>query len=194
MGSCAERPFICSLITSAGIVARCKCAPSFRDFDMDFEFNTSDNLQISDSELSDLLMQVYVEGGFTDPEHARTVFDPSGVRRRGTLIGVREKKPAELAGIIILVPPESEACRLATDNEVEMQLLGVKSKYRNKGLGRQLVEKTISIAKNDGRSKMILWTQQTMKAAQKLYESFGFSHVKNIELGAKTFLVYCLEL
>lgn len=161
---------------------------------MDFEFDTAENLKISDSELLELLMQVYVEGGFTEAEYARTLFAPSSVRQRGVLIGVRAKETSELVGIIILVPSESEARRLATGNEVEMQLLGVKSKYRGQGLGRQLVEKAISRAKNENRSKILLRTQKTMNAAQQLYESVGFSLVNSIEQNGYKFLVYALEL
>lgn len=161
---------------------------------MDFEFNTAENLKILDAEISDLLTQVYVDGGFTPAEVAKTLFDPANVRQRGLLFGAREKESSELAGIIILVPPESEACLLATGNEVEIHLLGVKSKYRSLGLGRKLVAKLISIAQDEGRSRIILWTQPTMKAAQKLYESFGFLHVKDIELRGRRFLLYHREL
>lgn len=161
---------------------------------MDFEFNTAESLRITDVEIFDLLTQVYVDSGFTEEEAAKTLFDPVNVRRRGTLFGAREKESAELAGIIILVPPESEACRLATGNEVEIHLLGVKSKYRGLGLGRKLVEQIISRVQDDQRSKIILWTQPTMKSAQKLYESLGFLHVKDIELRGRRFLLYNREL
>ncbi|MDB6061972.1 MAG: hypothetical protein JWM78_2075 [Verrucomicrobiaceae bacterium] len=161
---------------------------------MDFEFDTAENLKVSDSELSELLTQVYVDGGFTDRHLAQTLFAPTNIRRRGAVFGARSKNSSELAGIIILVPPESEACRLATDSEVEIHLLGVKSKYRGMGLGRQLVENVISRTKNEGRKKIILWTQQTMKVAQNLYESVGFSYVKNIELNGREFLLYSRKL
>jgi len=161
---------------------------------MDFELDTAEKLQISDAELSELLTQVYVEGGFTEREHAKALFEPSAVRQRGSLIGVREKSSWELAGVIILVPPESKARRLAKDNEAELQLLGVKSKYRGHGLGKRLVEKTITKAASDGRSGIILWTQQTMVTAQRLYESIGFSRVGDFEQNGRRFLVYELSL
>jgi len=161
---------------------------------MDFEFDSADTLQISDAEISELLTQVYVDGGFTEGEIAKTLFEPASVRRRGMLFCAREKLSSELAGMIILVPPESEACRMATGNEVEIHLLGVKSKYRGMGLGRELVAKLISLAQDEGRSRIVLWTQPTMKAAQKLYESFDFFHVKDIELGSRQFLLYYREL
>ena len=161
---------------------------------MDFEFDTAENLKISDEEIFELLTQVYVDGGFTRPELAQTLFDPASVRRRGLLFGVRERESSELAGIIILVSPESEASRLAVGREVEIHLLGVKSKYRGMGLARKLVEILISLAKNQRCSKIILWTQPTMEAAQKLYVSLGFLYIRDIEFSGRKFLIYSCDL
>lgn len=41
---------------------------------------------------------------------------------------------------------------------------------------------------------MVLWTQQTMVAAQGLYESFGFSPVDHFEKNGREFIVYSLLL
>lgn len=161
---------------------------------MDFEFGTAENLKVTDAELSELLTEVYVGGSFTEPEHAKTLFDPLAVRQRGTILVVRNKTNEEISGVIIYASPASKARRLATGNEAELQLLGVKSKYRTFGLGRQLVENAISMAKSAGCPKIVLWTQRTMEAAQKLYESFGFSQIKSFEQNGRTFYVYSLDL
>jgi len=60
---------------------------------------------------------------------------------------------------------------MATENESEIHLLGVKKNYRNNGLGNLLIKYAVDTARCKGYSKTILWTQQNMKAAQKLYES-----------------------
>ena len=59
---------------------------------MEFEIAKDDFLKITDLELSDLLTQVYVASGYTKPEEAVLLFDPSAVRKRGILIGAREKQ------------------------------------------------------------------------------------------------------
>lgn len=161
---------------------------------MDFEFGTAENLKVTDAELSELLSEVYVGGNFTDPEHAATLFDPLTVRQRGTILAARNKANDEISGVIIFVPPTSNARRLATGNEAELQLLGVKSKYRTCGIGTQLVENAISMAKSAGCQKIVLWTQRTMEAAQKLYESFGFSQIKSFEQNGRIFYMYSLDL
>ena len=157
---------------------------------MEFVITTADLLNIADQELSDLLTQVYVAGGFTTHEEADSLFEPSAVRKRGVLIGAREKQHSILAGIVIVVPPDSPARRLAEDNEAEIHLLGVKPEYQRNGLGRMLVEAAIDRAKQRSYSKIILWSQYSMKAAQKLYESTGFIHIDNMTRNGRSFKVY----
>ncbi len=155
-----------------------------------FEIVTTDRLKIDDSEILDLLTQVYVGGGFTTSEEAVSLFEPSTVRARGVLIGARETQQSKLAGFIILVPPGSPARRLAKNNEAELHLLGVRSEYRRHGLGRMLVNAAIENASRLGCSKLILWTQLSMNSAQRLYESAGFVHIDNIERNGREFKVY----
>ena len=161
---------------------------------MEFEIGTADFLRIDDIELSELLMQVYVAGGFTAPDEAVSLFEPSAVRKRGTIIGAREKQHLKLAGIVIVVPPDSPARRLAQNNEAELHLLGVKPEYRRHGLGRMLVESAIDRAKQSGYSKIILWTQVSMKSAQKLYEATGFIHVADMKRNSRDFKIYEMAL
>jgi ribosomal protein S18 acetylase RimI-like enzyme len=155
-----------------------------------FEIATADRLKIDDSEISDLLTQVYVGGGFTTSEEAASLFEPSAVRERGVLIGARENQQSKLAGIIIVVPPDSPARRLAKNNEAELHLLGVRPEYRQHGLGRILVDAAIENTSRLGYSKLILWTQLSMSSAQRLYESAGFVHMSNIERNGREFKVY----
>lgn len=157
---------------------------------MEFEIATADALGVTDTELSELLTQVYVAGGFTTQEEAVSLFEPSAVRNRGVLIGARERHHPKLAGIIIVVPPDSLARRLAKDNEAEIHLLGVEPEYRRHGLGRMLVEAAITRANQSGYSKLILWTQLSMNSAQRLYESTGFVHIENIARNGREFKVY----
>ena len=162
--------------------------------EMEFDIGTADLLKIDDIELSELLTQVYVAGGFTEPDEAVSLFEPSAVRKRGMLIVARETLHLSLAGLVIVVPPDSPARRLAQSNEAEMHLLGVKPEYRRHGLGRMLVESAIGRAKHSGYSKIILWTQTSMKSAQKLYEATGFIHVDDIKRNGRDFKVYEMVL
>ncbi len=159
---------------------------------MDFHINTADSLEIMDLEVSELLSRVYVDGGFVDPGVATSLFEPSAVRSRGKMIGARAMKNLTLAGLVIVVSPNSLACRLAQANEAEMHLLAVKSEYRSNGLGRLLVVAAIDDATQAGFSKMLLSTQASMQAAHYLYELSGFVRVpdRGYHRGGRDFLVY----
>lgn len=161
---------------------------------MKFEIDIADLLKIDDIELSELLTQVYVAGGFMKPDEAITLLEPSAVRKRGMLIGARERKHHKLAGVVIVVPPGSPARRMAKNSEAEMHLLGVKPEYRGHGLGRMLIEAVIDKAKQNNFSKIILWTQFSMTSAQKLYEAAGFIHIDDMQRNGRSFKVYELAL
>jgi len=145
---------------------------------MKFSIDTVESLEINDHELTGLLVQVYVEGGFTNQKLARSLFEASEVRKRGSIIAARETEKMQLVGIVINVTTDSPLCRFAKTGEVEMHLLAVNSIYRRNGLGKLLVEKAISNAAKEGCSKMILWTQKSMRAAHNLYELLGFVRMK----------------
>lgn len=144
---------------------------------MNFLIDSTENLQVSDDEISALLDEVYVASGYTTSELAETLFAPSAVRKRGAMICARAEESGELAGMIVLVESDSPACRYAQQGEVEMHLLGVMPAYRRFGLAAQLINRLLDAAQLRGEGKVLLWTQSTMLAAQALYDSMGFVRV-----------------
>lgn len=157
---------------------------------MEFIIDEADNLNVPGSTIAELLIEVYVSENYVEPEVAEKLFEPTLVKSRGIVICVIENQSLTLAGCVIVVPFNSPACKIAKENESEMHLLCVNTKYRKKGLGKLLVKSAIDMAINNGNKKMILWTQQSMKSAQRLYSSMGFIHVKNITRNNREFLVY----
>lgn len=157
---------------------------------MKFLIGDIDKLNVSDTEISELLHLVYVEGGFTTSDVAKNLFEPNAVRNRGFVLGARETTSNEFSGMIIVVPPKSAAIIRAQENECEIHLLGVKPKFRGCGLGRDLVAEAIEISENSNWSRIILWTQKSMKKAQCLYESFNFQQIDKIIKNGIEFLVY----
>jgi ribosomal protein S18 acetylase RimI-like enzyme len=150
---------------------------------------------VEDKDIESLLRRVYVEEGFTRPDVAATAFLASAVRARGEILcawAIDNPKPA---GMVIFVPPTSSACKIARSNEAEMHLLAVDESYRSQGIGRLLVETCERTAYRAGWQHMVLWTQPTMLAAQRLYAACGFTRAPARDaaitaLGGRTFLVY----
>ena len=142
-----------------------------------FRIGSSESLNVSDSEIQDILARVYVDSGFMPPERAKLAFTPIAVRSRGHLICARPENGEVLAGMAIVVPYDSPARLIADTDETELHLLAVSEAYRSVGLGRRLVRSAIDAASALGYRKMILWTQPVMTTAQRLYESESFVRV-----------------
>lgn len=156
---------------------------------MKFEVSCS-NTEISDAELSDLLYSVYVDGGYTTPEKAKTLFQGSAVKSRGTLFIAKEVLDKKLAGMVVVVPGYSDAKVLAKDDECEIHLLGVKSEFRGNKLGKILVEVCFDFAKRNNWKKIVLYTQYSMTSAHALYESCGFRKNGVLKKDDTEFIVY----
>lgn len=151
---------------------------------------------ISDDELSHLLHTVYVDGGYTSADVASELFVPDKVRQRGTLICARTDDTNTLAGMVMIVPHTSDFSFLAKTNECEIQLLGVLPAYRGEGVGKELMQAAIALAKESAFTKVVLATQHSMTAAHGLYELLGFCHVPDRDYykKGKDFKVYQLVL
>ncbi len=147
-----------------------------------------------DEELEALLRSVYVDGGFTALDVARTMFAAEAVRARGRLLCARDPG-GRLLGTVIVVPPDSAAKRLAASDEAEMHLLAVDGRCRGQGLGRALIRAAVESAQQAGHRGMVLWTQPTMLVAHRLYEEMGFSRspAEDFDRGGRAFRVYRLR-
>lgn len=147
---------------------------------------------VSDDELAGVLRRVYVEGGFTAPDLAATLFAPDSVRARGEILIVRDPAGGELLGMVMVVLPTSPARRIAERDEAEMHLLAVVPEQRGRGIGGALVEAAMRTAKDNGQTRMVLWTQPSMDVAQRLYVKARFARApeRDWRRGDRAFLVY----
>jgi predicted N-acetyltransferase YhbS len=147
----------------------------------------------ADAALEALLYESYVGGGFTAPEVAATSLRAAAVRARGTVLVAQDEAGAVL-GTVTLVDSDSPARRLASAGEREIHLLCVRPDMRCGGVGRALVQEALVRARADGASGVVLWTQPTMHAAQRLYEACGFHRDPGSDFtaGSRPFLVYRL--
>ena len=80
-------------------------------------------------------------------------------------------------------------------DQAHVRMLGVDPAYRRRGVGRALMEATIALARQRGRSRITLETTAQMRAAQHMYESMGFVALGREEVQpGLTFLRYELRL
>ncbi|MGC4094845.1 MAG: GNAT family N-acetyltransferase [Polyangiaceae bacterium] len=159
----------------------------------------ADPADVSDLELEVLLRRVYVDGGFTDAASAADTLRAPRVRARGELLVARVAEASEPAGMAIVVRPVSPGRRIARADEAELQLLAVSPEYRGRGVGSRLVDAACERARALGCAGLVLWTQPSMQAAQRLYFAHGFVRCaeRDSELAApagRTFLVFTKRL
>ncbi len=159
-----------------------------------FRFETSPE-NVPDNELIDILRRAFVGGGFTSAERAEQIFQPDAIKARGDLICAWTDSASKLAGIVIVVMPDSPARRLANPDEAELHLLAVDPVHHGLGLGRALVSRALDLIESRGLRNTVLWTQPKMLAAQKLYENLGFirNSTRDPTFEDTQFLVYELR-
>jgi len=157
---------------------------------MEFLVGEISSFNIKESMVSELLNEVYVGEKYVEAEVAKEMFEYNEIKKKGVVLCAVENQSLSLAGIVIFVPYSSPASKLAKENESEMHLLCVNKKYRNKGIGKMLIKSVVDMAIENGNTKIILWTQKTMKAAQNLYKNSEFTYLNNIIKNNREFLVY----
>jgi DNA-binding MarR family transcriptional regulator/GNAT superfamily N-acetyltransferase len=77
------------------------------------------------------------------------------------------------AGCVFVVRNEEDS------TAAQLRCLLVDPRWRGFGLGRRLVDECLLFAKDAGYTKIVLWTNDVLVAARKIYEATGFKLVKD---------------
>ena len=126
--------------------------------------------------IAELTARVYIDEGFS-PESAENVLRDVAARASGTTLLVAFDETSDaVAGAVSLVPPGSSFRQVGLDDEFEVRLLAVNPAVRGHGTGEALVRACIEAAAREGKA-VVLSTQPTMEAAQRLYARLGFQRI-----------------
>ena len=76
------------------------------------------------------------------------------------------EREGEVIGSVFIVKED--------DDTAKLRLLYVDERARGLGLGRKLVDETMRFARNKGYKRMVLWTNDILVSARRIYEAAGF--------------------
>jgi ribosomal protein S18 acetylase RimI-like enzyme len=135
---------------------------------------------------------VYVDEGYADPDAATESLSARNVRTRGEVLAAVSEDRTTLLGTVTIVRHDSPARRFAEGGEAELHLLAVDPAWRGRGIGHALVDAAVGRARQGGARRILLWTQPTMVAAQRLYSRCGFRRLPELDFarGDRQFLVF----
>lgn len=107
---------------------------------------------------------------------------------------VCETNDKEIIGMAFLVP-NGHPTEIYDEKWSYIRFVSVNPDFGGQGIGRQLTEKCIEVAKNNKEQTIALHTSEMMDKARHIYESLGFEILKEIEprLGKKYWL-YTLDI
>ncbi|GAB3650682.1 GNAT family N-acetyltransferase [Glycomyces tarimensis] len=133
--------------------------------------------------LGDIIVDAYLRDGFlrdSDDPYARFLRD-IGSRLDGAEVLVAAEGERVLGGVT-LVPPGSLLAELAGAGEAEIRALAVDPAGRTRGVGTSLVAACIERARDvHGAKRVVLCSQETMKAAHRIYERLGFERAPRLD-------------
>ena len=80
-------------------------------------------------------------------------------------------------------------------HESHIRMLGVLPEAQGRGIGRALMDESIRIAREHGKTLLTLNTTERMAVAQRMYESMGFTRLPDWRVSPEfTLLSYQLEI
>lgn len=147
--------------------------------------------------ISELLVQVYVGGGFTPSERAHTLRNIEDRARSADVIIAVDHDTEALIGVVFLLNTDSRYRQVALDGEAELQLLAVDPAARHRGVGEALVRECIRRARGHRATRLVLFSQPTQTAAHRVYQRAGFRRLlaRDFErVGHGCRLVFGMEL
>jgi ribosomal protein S18 acetylase RimI-like enzyme len=156
-----------------------------------FEIINYEDANGFDTAISGLLKAVYIDAGFTPVSPPPRGFSIEEVKQRGKIL-LALSAAKDVLGIVIVGTHLNPYRQVATEDEVEMQLLGTAPDARGRGVGEALCRAFEARAREDGFRKAVLSTQPMMHAAHKLYAKLGYirNPARDWERGDRKFWVY----
>ena len=125
-----------------------------------------------------------------EPDPSKTDADLNDIEanyfKRDGWFEIVEDKEGNLLGTVGIYPIDLHTC--------ELRKMYFAPQLRGKGLGREVLERTVKQAKTLGFTRMTLETASVLREAINLYERFGFRPFKPEHMAERCDQAYVLDL
>ena len=137
------------------------------------------------TEIGELTALAYLADGIIDNAHPYVPLlrDARARAEKAHLLMMADGDGGQgpVVGTLTVVPPGSEFCELAEEDEFELRMLAVSPIERGRGIGAKLTRAGMDIATAKGARRIVLSTMDTMHAAHRLYERLGFVRRQDLD-------------
>jgi DNA-binding MarR family transcriptional regulator/ribosomal protein S18 acetylase RimI-like enzyme len=79
----------------------------------------------------------------------------------------------EVAGSVFVLPAAGES-----EGTAQLRMLYVEPAFRGRGIGKRLVDEAVRFSRASGYRRIILWTQDCLVSARRIYQGAGFELVR----------------
>lgn len=83
------------------------------------------------------------------------------------------EQDGQVAGSVFIIPAAEEAAGTA-----QLRMLYTEPAFRGRGIGKRLVEEAVRFSRASGYKRIILWTQDCLVSARRIYQGAGFALVR----------------
>jgi DNA-binding MarR family transcriptional regulator/GNAT superfamily N-acetyltransferase len=83
------------------------------------------------------------------------------------------EQEGEVAGSVFIIPAAEEPAGTA-----QLRMLYTEPAFRGRGIGKRLVEEAVRFSRASGYRRIILWTQDSLVSARRIYQGAGFVLVR----------------
>lgn len=83
------------------------------------------------------------------------------------------EQDGQVAGSVFIIPATGEAA-----GTTQLRMLYTEPAFRGRGIGKRLVEEAVRFSRASGYKRIILWTQDSLVSARRIYQGAGFTLVR----------------
>ena len=83
------------------------------------------------------------------------------------------EQDGEVAGSVFIIPAAGEP-----EGTAQLRMLYTEPAFRGRGIGKRLVEEAVRFSRASGYKRTILWTQDILVSARRIYQAAGFELVR----------------